>query len=209
MKKYLILLLSFMFLVGCGENKETQEPTVIDDEQVNSDDTEGVEDDDNLDVDKGLFDVTVTIPASFYEDELDMEQLEKESEEIGITDISINDDGSVTYKMPKSAHKKWLQESADELDQSLVEMVESDDFVSIKDISPNKNYSEFTMVVDGEAFENSFDSMAILGIHLAGAFYQFIDGTDPEDYSVKINVVDEESGDIIDSLIYPDDLNEE
>lgn len=151
--------------------------------------------------------VEVTLPVSFVGEGIDIEMLEADAEEMGIEDVKLNDDGSVTYKMTKSAHEEWLSEITTEIETSLTEMVESGDFVSIKDITANNDYTEFTITVDQAAFENSFDGFAVFGIGISSSFYQLLDGKDPENYNVTINIVDEESGDVIDTTVFPDDLD--
>lgn len=154
--------------------------------------------------------VEVTLPVTIVGEgiEIDMlEAVEAEVEEMGVEEVKLNDDGSVTFKMTKSAHKEWLDELTVEIENSLEEMVESDDFVSIKNITANDDYSEFTIEVDQDAFENSFDGFAAFGIGMSSSFYQLLDGKDPENYSVKIEIVDEVSGDVIDTTVLPDDLD--
>lgn len=151
--------------------------------------------------------VEVTLPVSFVGEGIDIEMLEADAEEMGIEDVKLNDDGSVTYKMTESAHEEWLSEITTEIETSLTEMVESGDFVSIKDITANNDYTEFTITVDQAAFENSFDGFAAFGIGISSSFYQLLDGKDPENYNVTINIVDEESGDVIDTTVFPDDLD--
>ena len=36
----------------------------------------------------------------------------------------------------------------------------------------NKSFSKFTLIVDKEAFENSFDGFAALGLAMTGMYYQ-------------------------------------
>ena len=48
--------------------------------------------------------------------------------------------------------------------EAIEDMKTSGDFVSIKDITYNKLFSEFTLLVDKESFENSFDGFAVLGL---------------------------------------------
>lgn len=151
--------------------------------------------------------VEVTLPVSFIGEGIDVEILEAEAEEMGIKKVTLNDDGSVTYEMTKAVHDEWLEEITTEINNSITEMVESGDFVSIKDITANDDYTKFTMTVDQDAFENSFDGFAALGLGISSSFYQLLDGKDPENYSVTIDVVDEASGEIIDTTVFPDDLD--
>ena len=63
----------------------------------------------DIEVEKELFDVTVTVPADYVGDAT-QEELSKEAEANGYK-IVLNDDGSATYTMSKSQHKKMMDEA--------------------------------------------------------------------------------------------------
>lgn len=109
-----------------------------------------------VDVDKGLFNVEVTLPASFFEGE-DMESVAANAEAEGVGEATVNEDGSVTYKMSKSKHNEMMDEMAKSVEESKTEIVDSGDYPSVRAIENNKHYSKFTVTVDREAFENSLD----------------------------------------------------
>lgn len=215
MKKKLVLigaLFTTLFLiVACGgdsteDQSETPDQSEI--EETSNDSETNESDEENIEIDKGLLSVEVTIPASFLGDDSDIDQTKAEAEEMGVTEITTNDDGSLTYKMPKSVHKEWLKQTADGIDESIQELVSSDDFVSIKDVEANNDYSKFNMVVDRETFEASLDGFATVTLGVSGTMYQYISGTNPDDYNVTIEVVDESSGEVIDSIVFPDVLED-
>ncbi|MEM5591333.1 hypothetical protein AAHH67_05500 [Niallia circulans] len=81
--------------------------------------------------------------------------------------------------------------------------------MSIKDITHNKAFSEFTLVVDKKKYEDSMDSFAIFTLGITGMMYQVYSGVDPDDYQVKILTKDEATKDVLDETIYPDDLEED
>lgn len=58
----------------------------------------------DIEVEKELFDVTVTVPADFV-GETTQEELDAKAKESGYK-VTLNDDGSATYTMSKSQHKK-------------------------------------------------------------------------------------------------------
>lgn len=93
---------------------------------------------------------------------------------------------------------------------SLLETIEDlkngEDFASIKDVEYNKDFSEFTLWVDRNEYENSFDGFAVFGLGLSGAMYQLFDGADPENYNVRLVVKDEATKEIIGEANYPKDL---
>lgn len=168
----------------------------------------GEEDKDVIEVDKNLFSVKITIPASFLSDG-DPEQIKAEAEqEEGIKEVTINNDGSITYEMSKAAHKRMIDEMKQELEGTIEEIKNSSDFPSIIDIMANKSYTEFTMVVEREKYENSFDGFAVLGLGMGSMFYQVFEGTDVEKVRVTIHVEDSKTGETFDTIVFPDELNE-
>ncbi len=99
-----------------------------------------------------------------------------------------------------------------EVENSVLQTIENlksgKDFASIKDVTHNKSFSEFTLVVDKEAYENSFDGFAVLGVALPAMYYQMFDGVSPDDYKVTIQVEDQSTGDVFGTVVYPDALKE-
>ena len=207
MKKLLILPLTLLLgflLVACSQDKESDSGKKTDNAEKTAEETSK---DESLKVDKGLLNVEVTIPASFYEGQ-DIDKAITEAKKEGIKEAIKNEDGSVTYKMSKSVHNKMMKE----LEKSVLETVEeiktSGDFTSIKDVTYNKSFSEFTLTVNKEEFESSFDAMSSMGLAIVGMYYQLFGGTDPEKFKVTVIFKDESNGEVINKVVYPDDLND-
>ncbi|XXM70796.1 hypothetical protein ACQ0QQ_13865 [Lysinibacillus sphaericus] len=161
----------------------------------------------NVEVDKKLFNVEVSLPASMFKNE-SLETIKADAKENGIKDVTQNEDGSITYKMSKSTHKKMLRDIADSIDETIEETKTSEDFVSIKDIKHNDSFSEYTMIVEKEKYENSMDAFATMSLGMSGMMYQLYDGVSADDYSVTVKVEDEASGETLEEVVYPDDLEE-
>ncbi len=206
MKKILILpltLLLVVLLVACNQDKESDSGKKTD----SADKTEEQSKDESFKVDKGLMNVEVTIPASFFEGQ-DIDSSIAQAKEEGIKEAIKNNDGSVTYKMSKSVHKEMMKELENGILETVEDIKNSDDFASIKDVSNNKSFTEFTLTVNKEQFEGSFDAMASMGLALAGMYYQLFNGVDPEQYKVTVIFKDESNGEVINTIVYPDDMND-
>lgn len=74
----------------------------------------------------------------------------------------------------------------DSLLESIKEIKNDEDFVSILDITYNKSFNEFIMIVDQDKFENSFDGFATLSLGMSGMFYQVFDGAPNNKVTVHI-----------------------
>lgn len=203
----MMLMMAVLMLVACG-NKEENEPAKQNESASNEVESE-VESEDSgaVEIEKNLLSVEVTVPASMIDSD-DIDQVIAEAKADGVGEVTKNSDGSLTYKMSKSKHKEMMNEMAAELKSSIEEMTNGEDFSSIKDITPNKTFSEFTMIVDQDVYENSFDGFATLGLGIGGMMYQLFDGVKSDDYKVTIHVKDETTGEEFATVVYPDDMEE-
>ncbi|PCD85084.1 hypothetical protein CNQ87_12345 [Lysinibacillus fusiformis] len=152
-------------------------------------------------------DVEVTIPALFFEGQ-DIDSVISKAKNSGIKEIIKNDDGSLTYKMAKPEHEEMMKGLKEGILANVDEIKASDDFKSVKDITYNKSFSEFTVSVNKKEFESSLDTMASVGLALTGMYYQLFYGADVENYKVTVIFNDESSGEVINTMVYPDVLNE-
>lgn len=218
MKKKLlsVFFVSTLVLGACGgENTSSENDEEVSDEVENlSEDTEAEDNEDGkVEVDKKIINVDVTIPASLLEfdddEEIDIDEIKKEAKESGIKKVVQNDDDSVTYTMSKSTHRELLDEMEKGVEETIDEIINDEDFISIKDIKVNKNYDKYELIVDKEGFENSLDGFGVLGVALNSMYYQLFEGVEPDDYEVIIDIKDEETGEVFDTVIFPDALEEE
>lgn len=159
-----------------------------------------------LEVDKGLLDVTINFPASMFQDGISDDDI-KSAKADGI-DVTKNADGSVTYKMSKATHKKLMDEYKKSTQEALDKLKTSGDYESIKDVKSNDDFSQITISVDKAKYQDSMDAFAALSAGFQGMFYQIFDGRDANSTSVKVSFVDANSGGEIDSVTYPDALQE-
>ncbi|ARI76345.1 hypothetical protein [Halobacillus mangrovi] len=219
MKKLLFVLVAFLFVLGaCGndssseseaegaETTEQKEESKANEDSQSGESTNADEDkDSSISVDKNLTNVKVTLPKSFLEmQQTDFEQVKAEAEAAGVKEVVDNGDGTITYKMSKKQHKEMMQEMEKQMKRSIEDIKTSGDFPSIKDIEANSSFSKITMKVDQEAYENSFDGFATMGVGMTGMFFQVFDGANPDDYNVTIEVVNADTGEVFDTIHYPE-----
>lgn len=194
MEKWVIALLSIvLFLTACGSNDEKKETEQPKGEKV--------------EVDKGLLNVEVTLPASFFEDTTE-EEIKATGEEQGFKEATLNEDGSVTYKMTKAKHDELMDEMKKQVASTVEEIVNSEDYPSIQEISYNQDFSEFDLTVNKEEFENSLSGIGILGIALSSLYYGAFEGRKEEDLKATFNLIDTDTNEVYDTIVYPDALQE-
>lgn len=192
MKRYfaVILLFSMMVLLcSCGGQKA-----------VDSSGTDASESS-TLEVDEGLLNVEITMPASFFEDSSEEEILAAANEN-GIKKCTINEDKSVTYEMSKATHKEVMDGLKTELENSIDALVNGEEAAaSFRKIEYTNDFSEFNVYVDRDTY-TSWDSLYVFAFYISGAYYQAFDGKDMDDIDVVVNFIDEETSEIIESSSY-------
>lgn len=210
----LVLALILVFSLACAEPElkvieQVEEEPVVVEEPVPEESIEVVKEEAGkpeveeqaVEVGKGIFSVEITLPAALFEGE-DINEVVAKAKENGISEVTVNNDGSITYRMSKSKHNELMREIKDGLLEYIEEIKSSEDYISIKDITHNKTFSELTLVVDQEKFENSFDGFAALGLGITSLYYQLFNGVSP--YKVTIFFKNAETGEIFNKVIYPE-----
>ena len=198
LRNFIILVLSLLVISACSDANEVNN----NDENTSQDDVQKQEEDeDAIEVDKGLLNVEITLPEMFFEDE-NMDEMIEEAKEEGIKDVTQNEDGTVTFKMSKKDHKEMLRELEENVKETVEDIKNDEEFASIVDVTYNKSFTEFTIIADREGFENSFDGFAILGVGLSGTFYQLFSGEDMQTSEVTVFVEDEATGEVFEEITY-------
>lgn len=109
--------------------------------------------------------------------------------------------------MSKPEHEEMMKGLKEGILASVDEIKASQDYKSVKDITYNKSFSEFTLSVNKKEFDGSLDTMASVGLALTGMYYQLFNGADVEDYKVTVIYKDASSGEVFNTIVYPDDVN--
>lgn len=200
MKRLMIILCTTVFLlVGCGKSGEVKE-----DNNKNT----ATENNESVEVEKNLLDVTLKLPASMFEGE-DINAKVEEMKQDGAKEATANEDGSITIKMSKSKHKEMIEEMKTSIIESFEEIKTSGDFASIKDIKYNDDFSKITLEVVKAEYEVGFDAFVTLGIGTSAMFYNIYNGVEGDKLQVIIDAKDSETGEVFSTVIYPDDLKSE
>lgn len=197
-----ILLISSLALTACGSNNQVQSSSAPSTQTAEEADTQGTENDiselnaiGDIDVDKNLFDVTITVPADLVGDTT-QEELDVKAADSDIHSITLNDDGSATYVMSKSQHKKMMQELADNINSTLSDMVGSEDYPNFTNIKANSDFTNFTVTTASTELDLT-DSISIMGFYMYGGMYAIFNGSDVG--NIHVDFVNADSGEIINS----------
>ena len=147
-----------------------------------------------VEVDSGLFNVTITVPATFMGEDATQESLDATAKEKGYKSITLNEDGSATYVMSKAKHKEMMDELRQQIDDSLEEMISSGTYPDVVSASVNKDITKFTIKVNTEELSME-TSLLSLGCILIGGMYHAFNGVEPDD--IIIQYVNADTGEVI------------
>jgi len=195
MKRFLILgvvsILTFA-LCACGNSnaQEATNSTGVEQEKVD----QTPQDSESVEVDKGLLDVTLTIPADFMEEGKTQADYDAMAKEEGYKSITLNADGSVTYIMKKSQHKELMKEMHEEFEESLNELVGSEEYPNFVEIKYNNDFTEFEIITKSTELD-FMESFSTLGFYMISGSYNAFNGTVVD--NCKVTFINEATGEVI------------
>lgn len=191
MRKFILVLVTMLTLASCGNAKEASDENATPSSSAQT-----------VEVDENLFDVTITLPNSFFESlDTTAEEAVKNQEESGNTfkSVKLNDDQSVEITMTKSDYKKMMSELKKNVNDSLQEIVDNtEDFPNITNIESNDDFTEFIVTVE-DGTVSVTDSFVCMALYLYGGIYQVF--TPEQKMNVEITFVDKE-GNVVDTASY-------
>ena len=205
MKKKLItsLLICTIALSGCGASSNAPADVSSETVDTSSESIESSTEGDmseldaigDVEVDDNLFTVELTIPAD-YVGETTQEELDAEAEENGYKSITLNDDGSATYVMSKKQHKEMMDKMSVSINDSLAELIGSEEYPNVTEITTNDDFTEFTITTTSTELSMN-ESFSVIMFYMYGGMYNIFNGT-PVD-NVHVDFVNADSGEIIGS----------
>ena len=148
----------------------------------------------DIEVDEGLITVTITVPADLAGEDASQDTVDKTVVENGYISGTYNSDGSITYTMTKAQHKQTMKDLSESIDKSLQDIVDSEDYPNIVEITHNEDYTDFKIKYTGE--EVGFaESFTVLIYYYAGGIYGVFNGTRPD--NIHVAFVNADTGEVI------------
>ena len=202
MRKSLVWLCASVFVLsGCTTSGDKKNPDVVVSDTTQSTAESGIEGMEELEamgdieVDKGLFNVTITVPKDMM-GEITQEELDASVEEKGFKSATLNADGSATYVMTKSQHETMMDEMRENINESMAEMVGSESTPNITSVVANDNFTSFTVTTKNTS-PDFVESMSVLALYMYGGLYAVYNGDNVE--NIHVDFVNADSGEIISS----------
>jgi hypothetical protein len=181
---FLVLLMALL-LVACGDS-EKKEPA---DTKETTETKKGSTDDDssknNASESSSTKDVLeVVIPVEYIVEESE-EEIKEKATSIGVKDVTVNADGSVTYKIPEGEKAKVVENMQKVLEDLVDEAIFSGSLTSITAISLS-NHDLFTFTTTNEQeYTDSWDPISVMVLYMHAAQIQFVQGVAEEDIKVR------------------------
>lgn len=149
----------------------------------------------DINVEKKIFDVTLTIPKDFV-GEMTQEELDKTVTEKGYKSATLNEDGSVTYVITKAQHKAMMEDVTKTIDQALSEIPNSEDYPNVTSVTANSDYTSFTITTKN-AEPDLGETFGALMLYMYGGMYATFNGDKVE--NIHVDFVNADSGEVISS----------
>lgn len=189
MNKLIKILLAFILSCSCIACSRTEEP--VKEEKAE-------EKTDKIKTEKGILNVTITIPSSFVGEEgVTQEELDQEVKEKGFKSATINEDGSVTYVMSKSKQKELLKKMKEDMDGNLNDMIGGESTPNVTDIQVNKDVTEFTVTTTNTELDLG-ESFSCIALFMYGGLYNSFAGN--EDFDVLVTYKNSDSKEVIEKI---------
>ena len=198
MKIIVLVIFLATVLIACSGKSVEEGETSTKEEVITQADSDQLEDElDQIeaigDVDKGLFNVVLTIPSNYYDGTDTQEKFNSLAKELGYKSITLNEDGSATYTMTKTQHKEVIDDIKTAIDKSLKNMITSEKYPNIISISANKDYTEFNVVAKNVEFDIT-ESFSIYAFY-CGRLFNDYSGTQVD--NIKVIFYSEASGEVL------------
>lgn len=205
MKKFVAILMTAMLMLSlgaCGGEKTSAQESANNSTENISDSAAGNNDSETKDleaigdveVDKGLFNVTLTVPADFADADKTQTDYNALAKEKGYKSITLNADGSLTYVMTKSQHKDLMDEMVKTFQKQLDEMCGSTDYPNFVSIKVNDKYTKFEVVTKSDELDFN-ESFSVLLFYIISGMYNVFNGTPVDNCDVIF--INEASGAVI------------
>ena len=150
-----------------------------------------------IEVEDGLFDVTLTLPADYASD-ITAEEIAQQVADGKVHTGVLNDDGSVTYTMSKAQHAALLESVAAQLRSTLDDMIGSADYPNLTVIETNDDFTDFTVYTTTQPGAVGLsDEMSVLIYYTCGKMYGIVSGQEPD--NIHVDILNAESGELVSS----------
>lgn len=161
---------------------------------------------------KSAISVSVTLPVDFWEGVTEQEVIRRAGEQ-GIDEVTLNDDGSLTFTMTEDERKALCEDFLVRFERRVADITGKtavsapEETQTFSAIEHNKDFSEITVACNGMYAQG--DGFILLELLLSAGYYQLLNGVEPEALDVVVDIVDAYSERSIERISIKELLGEE
>lgn len=146
--------------------------------------------------------VTITLPASMFEEE-DMSTFDADAyaREQNFLSAKVNSDGSVTVTMTKATHKELISATEKSIQDLIDSLINGENTPYIVQIDHNDDYTHFELYVYQAPYSESFDLTPYMLAVTASTYQMFTE----MEFHTEVEIIDFDTDRIIDTVYYPEE----
>ena len=122
--------------------------------------------------------------------------IDKSVKEKGYKSGTLNSDGSVTYVMNKEQHNELMKGIKESIDNSMAEMIGSENTPNITDVQANDDYTSFTVTTKSTELGLA-ESFSVMAFYTYGGMYAIFNGETAD--NIHVDFVNADTGEVISS----------
>jgi len=150
-------------------------------------------------------DLEIAIPAKLFAGE-DLDQVMTFAvEEQGVAGVVPVDDGSLIYTMSSRIRDSLLAEAENELEEKLAALQDNGQDPFPVDLSYDSAYKDFLFRVDRQYYDHALQTA--VEVYVMAVYYHHFYTDDAAEREVTVTIEDYETGETLESIAFPDDLN--
>jgi len=149
--------------------------------------------------------IQVTLPAALFASKDIEEIISGAVQEHGIEEYVQGDDGSLSLIMSAETRDSLLEEAGNNLEEKINTIRDEWQHPYVVSISYDSTYKDYYLVVQGEQRDRAL--VAAAELYMLAVYYQLLNTAAEPARQVSILIEDVESGNVLEILNYPDDLN--
>lgn len=147
--------------------------------------------------------VEITIPGDYYNG-MTLEEVKGSAKKQGIDKVTQEKDGSYTFEMTASAHRRLVSEMRFTLKDNISALAGTEEYPSVKSASLSDDLSELTLMVDQKAYSSGNDQTIARTVWPSVCAFYYFNLEDPAGKTLSVLVLSEEDSSVIEEFQWPE-----
>lgn len=147
--------------------------------------------------------VEITIPGDYYNG-MTLEEVKDSAKKQGIDKVTQEKDGSYTFEMTASAHRRLVSEMRFTLKDNVSALAGTEEYPSVKSAALSDDLSELTLMVDQKAYSSGNDQTIARAVWPSVCAFYYFNLEDPAGKNLSVLVLSEEDSSVIEEFQWPE-----